>query len=111
MKKSELHFTVTLDEQKVPESITWQSSDEAGDQPNEHAAHAVNISIWNKQEAGTMRIGLWTKDMPAAQLKRFYVDTIGALGEDVARATDDTAMADRINELCHQLLQALNTEA
>lgn len=107
MKKSELHFTVTLDEHKVPEAIHWQSTAETGSEPVEQAAHALNISLWNKQEAGTMRIGLWTKDMPIVHLKRFYIDTIGAIAEDISRATDDEGMADRIHALCDELLTRL----
>lgn len=109
MKKSELHFTVTLDEHKVPEAIHWQSTGEPGSEAVDQQAHALNISIWNKQEAGTMRIGLWTKDMPIEHLKRFYIDTIGALAEDISRATDDEGMADKIHDLCNELLTRLKT--
>ena len=50
MKKSEIRFSIALDEQSVPEAISWQATD-AGEQIN--FAKAVNISLWDRDDAGT----------------------------------------------------------
>ncbi|MBC6609323.1 MULTISPECIES: gliding motility protein GldC [Hymenobacter] len=107
MKKSEIHFSIALDDQKVPEAISWQATD-AG--PNIHFAKAINIALWDRDERGTMKIDLWTKDMPVDDMKRFYVDTMGAMAESLQTATSDDKMARRIREVCRELMDHIEEE-
>lgn len=108
MDNSELRITLTLDEHRVPESIKWHSTTDSPELPVEQHAHALNVTLWNKDEAGTSKISLWTKDMPVQQMKRFYIDSIGAIAEDVSLATSDEVMAGKIHDLCQQLLTDLH---
>lgn len=112
MKKSHLHFAVTLDEQKVPHSIEWHSSpdDNAGPPPQVQPAHALNVSAWNDVEGGTMKIGLWTKNMPIDRMRRFFIDSVGAIAADVPRATDDVVMGSMLENLCDILLVRLTND-
>ena len=107
MKKSEIHFSIALDDQKVPEAISWQATD-AG--PNIHFAKAINIALWDRDEAGTMKIDLWTKDMPVDEMKRFYIDTMGAMAESLQTATSDETMVTRIRALCRELMDHVEAE-
>ncbi|RYU82423.1 gliding motility protein GldC [Hymenobacter persicinus] len=108
MKKSEIRFSIALDDQKVPEAISWQATD-AG--PDIHFAKAINIALWDRDQAGTMKIDLWTKDMPVDEMKHFYVDTIGAMAESLQTATSDTVMVKKMRELCQELMNHINEEA
>ncbi|MBG8554967.1 gliding motility protein GldC [Hymenobacter guriensis] len=110
MKDSVLTFSIALDENKMPETIGWHSSDGKASEQGIQQAKALNISVWDGQEQGTMKIGLWTKDMPVDQMKRFYVDTIGAIADSLMQATDDAAMGGKIHALCGQLLAHINGE-
>jgi gliding motility-associated protein GldC len=101
MKKSEIYFSIALDEQRVPEAISWRATD-AGEKI--HFAKAINISLWDRDEAGTMKIDLWTKDMPVDEMKYFYIDTIGAMAQSIATATSDKVMADKMKALCEELM-------
>jgi gliding motility-associated protein GldC len=107
MKKSEIRFSIALDDQKVPEAISWQATD-AG--PDIHFAKAINIALWDRDERGTMKIDLWTKEMPVDEMKRFYVDTIGAMAESITTATNDKVMAAKMQELCRTLMDHLEEE-
>ncbi|MDQ4138894.1 MAG: gliding motility protein GldC [Bacteroidota bacterium] len=102
MKKSEIYFSIALDDQHVPEAISWRATD-AGDAI--HFAKAINIALWDRNEAGTMKIDLWTKDMPVDEMKYFYIDTIGAMAESLQRATNDTVMAQKMKSLCEDLMK------
>lgn len=102
MKKSEIYFSIALDDQQVPEAISWRATD-AGDAI--HFAKAINIALWDRNEAGTMKIDLWTKDMPVDEMKYFYIDTIGAMAESLQRATNDTAMTQKMKKLCEELMK------
>ncbi|MDX5348682.1 MAG: gliding motility protein GldC [Hymenobacteraceae bacterium] len=107
MKKKEIHFSVALDENQVPEAISWQATD-AG--PSVHFAKAINISVWDRSEAGTMKIDLWTKDMPVEEMKYFSIDMLGAMAETVMTATGDKVMSDKIIALCKDLMAHVETQ-
>ncbi len=107
MKKSEIRFSIALDEQRVPEAISWQATD-AGEQIN--FAKAVNISLWDRDDAGTLKIDLWTKDMPVDEMKSFYVDTIAAMSQSLYTATGDELMAEKMRALCRELKEHLDAE-
>ncbi len=105
MKKSEIYFSIALDDNHVPEAISWRATD-AGEKI--HFAKAINIALWDREEPGTMKIDLWTKDMPVTEMKRFYIDTIGAMAESLNTATNDDLMVSKMRTLCEELVQHLH---
>jgi len=107
MKKSEIRFSIALDDNKVPEAISWSATD-AG--PDIHFAKAINIALWDREQAGTMKIDLWTKDMPVDEMKRFVVDNIGSMAENIVTATDDKEMATKMRALCKELSDYLDKQ-
>ncbi|QNF34173.1 gliding motility protein GldC [Adhaeribacter swui] len=107
MKKSEIYFSIALDDQHVPEAISWRATD-AGEAI--HFAKAINIALWDRNEAGTMKIDLWTKDMPVNEMKYFCIDTIGSMAESLQRATNDTVMAEKMKKLCQELMKHVDEE-
>ncbi|WP_367949220.1 gliding motility protein GldC [Hymenobacter sp. BRD128] len=100
IKKSEIRFSIALDDQKVPEAISWQATD-AG--PDIQFAKAINVAIWDRNADATMKIDLWTKDMPTDAMKYFVVDNIGSMAETIQTATGDKKMAEMMRKLCKDL--------
>jgi gliding motility-associated protein GldC len=47
------------------------------------------MSIWDSKVKESMRIDLWTKDMPVDEMKIFFHQTLVAMSETFKRATDD----------------------
>ena len=107
MKKSEIFISVALDQNKVPEAISWRATD-AGD--TIHFAKAINIALWDRNQEGTMKMDLWTKDMPVDEMKHFYLDTIGSMAQTIMTATGDEVMAAKMRELCQELSKHLEEE-
>ena len=107
MKKSEIYFSIALDNEHIPEAISWRATD-AGE--NIHFAKAINVSIWDRNEEGTMKLDLWTKDMPVDEMKRFYIDIIGSMSQTIRTATNDEVMAGKMKNLCQELIQHLENE-
>ena len=107
MKKSEIRFSIALDDNKVPEAISWSATD-AG--PDIHFAKAINIALWDREQVGTMKIDLWTKDMPIDEMKRFCVDNIGSMAENIVTATNDKEMAEKMRTLCKELSEYLDRQ-
>ena len=108
MKKSEITFTVELDQDNIPETIHWQATDQPDNSPTE--TKAVAISLWDHQQKNTLRIDLWAKDMPVMEMKRFYIDAIGGMAQSVLNATGDNFMSEEMQALCEKLVTYLLKE-
>jgi len=110
MSKSKIVFDVDLDNDHVPEKITWSATDNPqGDTPVE--TKAVSIALWDQEQKHSLRIDLWSKDMPVDEMKKFYIECLAGLGDSIKRSTDDDVMVNQIHELCEKLVEHVkNTE-
>jgi gliding motility-associated protein GldC len=101
---SEIKFNVYLDENKVPESLSWTAND--GGIDNEETK-ALLISVWDNKAKETLRIDLWTKDMPVDEMKQFFHQTLVAMSDTYQRATDDEKMANTMRDFCEYFAEKL----
>ena len=108
MRKSDINFTIELDNKNVPEKILWSATDKEDDQLAE--TKSLSIGLWDHLNKNTLRIDLWTKEMPVEEMKRFYVDMIGGLAQSILTATGDEYMANEMQELCERLVKHLETK-
>ncbi|WP_396172584.1 gliding motility protein GldC [Flavobacterium sp.] len=107
-KKSEIKFFVELDDNKVPEKLSWTAEDggiEAED------SKAIMLSIWDHKVKETMRIDLWTKDMPVDEMKIFFHQTLVAMTDTYERATTDQKMADTMRDFCEYFAEKLELKS
>ncbi|CAN5363076.1 gliding motility protein GldC [soil metagenome] len=109
MKRSDITFTVDLDQENIPSKISWDATEKDQDAPSE--TRAINISLWDHQLQNTLRIDLWTKEMTVEEMKRFYIDSIGGLAQSILNATGDEYMANEMNSLCDKLVTHLEKES
>lgn len=109
MRRTEIKFTVSLDGNNIPEKITWDATDKPENTLSE--TKAINVALWDPKQKNTLRIDLWTKDMPAEEMKRFYVDCIGGLAQSILQATGDEVMSGEMNALCDRLVTHLRNES
>jgi len=107
MPKSEINFIIDLDEDNVPEKISWEASDKG---LKAQDTKAISLSLWDPDQLNTMRIDLWTKEMPVEEMKRFAVDCLGGLAQTVLNSTGDEFMASEINALCEKLVEHVKKE-
>lgn len=108
MKKSTIRFEVELDQNNVPERITWDATDKPTDTSSD--TKSLSVSLWDSQQKNTMRIDLWTKDMPVDEMKRFYIECLGGIGQSMLTSTGDEKMASEINALCDRLVEMVRKE-
>jgi len=101
---SEIKFTIDLDENRVPEKLSWTAQD-GGIEKEE--AKAIMLSIWDSKAKETMRIDLWTKDMPVDEMKIFYHQTLVAMADSFERATADEKMAGTMRDFCDYFAEKL----
>lgn len=103
--QSEIKIKVGLDENKVPETLRWTAND--GGVHNE-SAKAMLLSVWDSKAQETLRIDLWTKDMPVDEMKQFFHQTLVAMADTFERATDETKMADTMRDFCAYFAEKLD---
>jgi gliding motility-associated protein GldC len=101
---SEIKFQVELDENKVPEKLLWSAEDGG---VNAEEAKAIMLSIWDSNQKESMRIDLWTKDMPVDEMKIFFHQTLVSMSETFKRATNDEKMADTMMDFCDYFAEKL----
>lgn len=101
MKKSEITFKIELDEKNIPEKILWDATDKPD--PGLSESKSISLALWDHHQKNTLRIDLWTKDMPTNEMKRFYIDCIGGVAQSLLTSTGDEFMAEEINKLCSTL--------
>lgn len=104
MKTSEIRLTVTVDDKHIPEEINWEASESgmSGKRP----CKATLLSIWDPGEQTTMRIDLWTKDMPVDDMKRFFFENFASMADTYLRATDDAEGANSIRRFSDEFARA-----
>lgn len=102
--KSEITINVLLDNNRVPEKLNWTARDGG---VNNEQAKAVLLSIWDSKAQETLRIDLWTKDMPVDEMKLFFHQTLVAMSDTFQRATDDDKMADSMRDFCDYFAEKL----
>ncbi|MEP5612391.1 MAG: gliding motility protein GldC [Cyclobacteriaceae bacterium] len=109
MKKSEIKLVVELDDDQIPERILWDADEK--DSKGLSETKSMSLSLWDDQTKNTMRIDLWTKDMPVEEMKRFYIDCLGGLGQSILNSTGDEYMNQEINTLCDKLVEHIKSES
>jgi len=105
---SEIRIAVELDENRVPEKLMWSAQD--GGITREEAK-AMLLSIWDSNAQETLRIDLWTKDMPVDEMKKFFHQTLVAMSDTFQRATQDEKMADTMRDFCDYFAEKMELKA
>ncbi len=91
-KTSQIKIKIGLNEQQVPEKITWEADDNPnGNKPIE--SKAILLSLFDKETKDTMKIDLWTNEMQINEMDRFFFQTLRALGDTYFKATQNRELA------------------
>jgi gliding motility-associated protein GldC len=91
MKTSEIKFTVTLDEEKIPQSIQWEAGDSGIEGKKD--CKATMLTVWDAKDNTTLRIDLWTKEMLIDDMKRFFYENLMTMADTYLRATNDASLS------------------
>ena len=105
--KSKIEFEIGLDENKVPETISWVAED-GGIEKEE--SKAVLLSIWDPKKKDTLLIDLWTKDMPVDEMKQFFHQTLVSMSHSFERATNDEKMGATMRDFCDYFAEKLELQ-
>ncbi len=96
MKESTISVNISLDEQKVPQSISWSASDSTADM--QQKAKAMMLAFWDGTDKTALRIDLWTKEMMVDEMADFYYQTLMGMADTYHRATQNIEMTNDMKE-------------
>ncbi|MFD0941850.1 gliding motility protein GldC [Pedobacter boryungensis] len=98
MKKAEIIVTVELDDNNLPDQILYQSTD--GENKDQVPVKSMMLSFWDHNYKNSMRIDLWTKDMPVDEMKRFFYETLQTMGDSFLKATGEENIVEDLRDYC-----------
>ena len=101
---SEIKLKVGLDDNRVPEELTWSAED--GGIENEEAK-AMLLSVWDSKNKESLKIDLGTKDMPVEEMKLFFHQTLVTLSDTFMKATQDEKMTATMKDFCEYFAERL----
>ena len=104
-RNSKIEISVDLDENKIPEKIFWSAED--GNIKNKESK-ALFLSVWDSEKKESLRIDLWTKEMPLGEMKIFFHQTLVAMSDTFNRATQDEKMTATMKDFCDYFAEKLN---
>ena len=102
--KSIIELQVELDENRIPEKLSWTAKDGG---VNKEEAKAMMLSVWDSKAQETLRIDLWTKDMPVDEMKQFFHQPLVAMSDTFNRATQDEKMTATMKDFCDYFAEKL----
>ena len=91
MSTSDITIKVALDDNQIPENITWSATDAGDDDVKE--SKAMMLSFWDKVEENSLRMDLWTKEMTVDDMKKFYHQAYVAMADNFEKSTGEDGMA------------------
>ncbi len=101
---STIELKVELDNNRIPEKLQW-TADDGGIKNQE--AKAMMLSVWDDKAQETLRIDLWTKDMPIDNMKVFFHQTLVAMSNSFNKATQDEKMTATMKDFCDYFAEKL----
>ena len=88
---SDIVIHVHLDDNKIPEKISWEATENTGGDPQD--VKAFLLSMFDREHKDTLRIDLWTKDMEVAEMDRLFYHTIKSFVDTYMKATGNKELA------------------
>ena len=96
MKKI-LKFKVELDENNLPDSIKMfgEKLEDSG-----MDLKALMIAAWDAKKQETIRVDIWTKDMPVHEMFILYHQNMLGMATSLEKSTGESKLAEALREYC-----------
>ena len=97
MKETEITINVKLDDNNIPEQILWSAPDGG---MKDQLSKAILLSFWDSQKKETLKMDLWTKEMPVDEMKTFVLQTFLSMKQSISKATGEENLINLIDDFC-----------
>ena len=100
MHKSTISINIDLDENKVPQQISWEASASTADMAQ--LAKSMMVAFWDGADKSALRIDLWTKDMMVDEMADFYYQNMMGMADTYLRATQQQELVDDMKKFAKE---------
>ena len=97
MKETEITIKVKLDDNNIPEQILWSAPDGG---MKDQLSKAILLSFWDSQKKETLKMDLWTKEMPVDEMETFVLQTFLSMKQSISKATGEENLINLIDDFC-----------
>ena len=107
-KRSNINFSVELDEKNMPTKIEWEATDANFDGKKE--CKAIMLSIWDKEQNLTLAIDLWTNEMLVSEMNVFFLQTLKKMADTYLRSTSNNDISKFIRDFSDQFAEKIEED-
>ena len=100
---STINIDVHLDQEKVPQQITWNAADSTAD--IKQRAKAMMLAFWDGEDKSALRIDLWTKDMMVDEMADFFYQTFMGMADSYDRATHNHELVGDMKKFAKEFIK------
>ena len=61
---------------------------------------AILLSFWDSAKKETLKMDLWTKEMPIDEMKSFMLQTFVSMKNSISKATGDEDLVNLVDDFC-----------
>ncbi len=103
MQQNTITIKVNLDDNKMPEKITWDATGSTAE--NEQMVKGTMLSLWDGADKSALRIDLWTKEMMVDEMADFYYQTFMGMADSFKRATNNEELCNDTKDFAKAFIQ------
>ena len=107
MKETKITIKVKLDQNNIPEEIMWSAPD--GGMKNQ-LSKAIFLSFWDSNQKETLKMDLWTKEMPIDEMKTFMLQTLQSMNQTISKAIGNEDLIKIIDEFSQKFESKINQD-
>ena len=96
MKKN-IKFEIELDEKSLPLNIKMSTTDS---KDSIDKIKSLMFSSWDSTKKETLRLDLWTKDMPVNEMFIMYYQTLRGMAITLEKSTNEFKLANALRDYC-----------
>jgi len=107
-RTSTIKLHVHMDKDNVPLAIEWEGED--AENKEKKPCKSFMLSLWDHMEGNTLRIDLWSKDMPIDEMDHFFVQSIMTMGDTYALATGRKELGEDFRKFGEEFAKKITKE-
>ena len=108
MKETEITIKVKLDQNNIPEQIMWSAPDGG---MKDQLSKSIFLSFWDSKKKETLKMDLWTKDMPIDEMKTFILQTVQSMNQTISKAIGNEDLMEIIDEFSLKFENRINQDS
>jgi len=105
-KKTNITLQIELDDQEVPQTISWQAEDSGIE--GKRFADAMMLALWDKDENLTFGIDLWTNNMLIGNMNILFHQTLLKMADTYRRSTNNVEVCEMIRKFSDDFAEKLS---